>query len=125
MDGASVRKSQQVVKFNRLGTGWDIHASSDENSSPPHALAIPRRPTPLTVEPDEIIQPTPSVFSPKISTSKNIPRRVPFRTVDANCNVCVLCQEIKRLEEQLAAERRARVAANKLLSGFCDYYKNN
>jgi hypothetical protein len=46
-----------------------------------------------------------------------------LQRVDANCDARVLCAEIRMLEQQLAAERRARIAANKLVGGFCDYYK--
>lgn len=119
-----MRKSQQVVRFNQFGTGWDIGASSDENSSPPHVVARAHRPAPLVIEHDGTVQPVPSV-SPKISTSKSTRRPVPLQTVDTNCDVRVLCKEIRFLEEQLAAERRARIAANKLVGGFCDYYKNS
>lgn len=121
MDAGGTRKSQQIVRFDRLGAGWDIRASSDENSSPPHALV--RRPPPLCVEPlGGALRPIPSV-SPDMSRSKSTRKPTPLQRVDANCDARVLCAEIRMLEQQLAAERRARIAANKLVGGFCDYYK--
>lgn len=99
-----VRKSAQIVNFNRFADGWQIRESADENSSPPHLLKQP-------------LPPPIRCTSPKL-TNRNSVRPSVLQPI-SNVNELTLIKELGVLEHQNAALKRAYYLQGKIVDGFC------
>jgi len=123
-----VRRSSQVVRYDARGRGWDVRASADENSPPPHVIGA-RRPFPVWTEADEsevVPEPQRSV-SPSLpslphsssSSSSRLSRASSAMRPVRNANELALRKEISDLEIRLDNVQRAFHVQNKLIDGFC------
>ena len=107
-----VRRSQQIVKFDPCGLGWNVRDSVDENSSPAHTPKSFR-----TILISQAPEPTRSV-------SPTLPPRRSSRVLQpvSNVNELVLCKEIGKLETEIEALRKHAKAQDRLISGFCSLH---
>ena len=118
-NGTSVRRSQEIVRFDPCGRGWSVRASVDENSPPPHVVSNwTEAPSPLSPLGTLPPSPTRSVSPPNLP-----PRRGPKPSAVLcpvhNVNELVLKREVAMLETKLAAAERAYKIQETLIVGFC------
>lgn len=126
-----VRRSSQVVQYDARGRGWDVRASADENSPPPHVIGA-RRPFPVWTaadesevvpEPQRSVSPSlpslPSLPHSSSSSSSRLSRASSATRPVRDANELALRKEISDLEIRLDNVQRAFHVQNKLIDGFC------
>ena len=120
-----VRRSSQAVRYDARGRGWDVRASADENSPPPHVMGA-RRPFPVWTAADEsevVPEPqrsvSPSLPHSSSSSSSRLSRASSAMRPVRDANELALRKEISDLEIRLDNVQRAFHVQNKLIDGFC------
>ena len=120
---STVRHSRQIVAFDAGGRGWDVRASVDENSPPPHVSPTAWFTEGVTAPRPRRVWAAAPPPEPVRSVSPPIPARDQMkRTVlvpISNVNELILKKEIGALESELARAKRAFLIQEKVVDGFC------
>ena len=113
---AAVRKSQEVVPYDRFGKQWAIRDSCDENSPPPHVAA--RKWPPLSLNDAPLCAPIRCKTPPR-------PRTALQPLGHSNVSNGILQSEIRKLEQENAALRKLNKLHTRLIDGFCKLRVNS
>jgi hypothetical protein len=97
-----MRKSQEPVRFDRFGGGWDVRESADENSPPPHVARRWLAPPPPLLRWVSPPRPrAPAAASPPPPPPPPPPRPRPPLGGVHDVNERALQREIAQLEKQV------------------------